>query len=276
MKKFILLAGEIAVAIVADCFGGQPETYYRQGCGCGCEDCSVKILCRSDIMYTRAWHPGRCDAFGACPCTCAHPKRRCEHSAIRVNQHVYELSQIISDAETMVRSQIKYAASHPKECSPIEDYLQYLVPQKGMKDAETIKCGVLPMARKAATAFVNKSLLLDRARELGIVTTNVGGKCEIRLGDSYEKAIFGVDKRWVSLAGTRIAPSKSDLALIRALLEHEKWPQVDVYSDCVKLKYLDSLRRVATLVPTDYLSVVEKVGGENKEQNRMPRMDDSW
>jgi hypothetical protein len=169
----------------------------------------------------------------------------------------------------MVRSQVKYAASHPNECSPMDDYLQYLVPQKGMKDAKTIECGVLPMARKAALAFVNKSLLLDKAKELGLVATNVNDSCEIRLGDSYEKAIFGTDKKWVSLAGTSIEPTKAELALIRALLEHEKWPHVDVYSDCVKLKYLDSLRRAAKLVPTDYLSVVEKIGGEHKGRRRI-------
>ena len=173
MKTNILLAVGIAMVMVGGGFGKQPETYYHQGCGCGCEDCSVKILCRRDIMYNWVWHPGRCDASGKCPCACAHPKRRCEFGAISVNRHVYELSTIISDAETMVRSQIQYAASHRNECSPIDDYLQYLVSQKGMKDAKTIEYGVLPMARKAASAFVNKSLLLDRAKELGIVATNV-------------------------------------------------------------------------------------------------------
>lgn len=137
-----------------------------------------------------------------------------------------------------------------------------------MKDAETIECGVLPMARKAASAFVNKSLLLDRAKELGIVATSVDDSCEMLLGDSYAKAIFGIDKKWVSLAGTSIEPTKADLALIRALLEHEKWPHVDVYSDCVKMKYLDSLRQSANLVPTDYLSVVEKIKGEHNSRDR--------
>lgn len=266
MKRLVVL---VCMIVYMCCLGKQPETYYQQGCGCGCKDCTVKILRRTDIQYTLLWHPGRCDASGACPCVCAHPKRRCEHDDIRVNQHVYELSQIISDAETMLRSQIKYAASHPNECSPIEDYLQYIVPKKGMKDAEAIKCGVLPMARKAASAFVNKSLLLDKAKELGLVATNVNDSCEIRLGDSYEKAIFGTDKKWISLAGTSIAPTRTELALIRALLEHEKWPQVDVYSDCVKLKYIDSLRRAAKLVPTDYLSVVERIGGERKGPKHM-------
>ena len=75
---------------------------------------------------------------------------------------------------------------------------------------------------------------------------------EIRLDDSYAKAIFGTNKKWISLAGTSIAPTKTEVALIRALWEHEKWPHVDVYLDCVKLKYLDSLRHAAKVAPTDY------------------------
>lgn len=60
--------------------------------------------------------------------------------------------------------------------------------------------------------------------------------------------------------------------VIDTLLKYEKRPHVDVYSDGVKMKYLDTLRRSAKLVPTDHLSVVEKIGGENRKQNRMPKM----
>lgn len=241
-----------------DLFADKPKPrepqngHWVTGCGCGCDDCVYKWFMRDDIDYQLSWHPGRCrcSSSDACPCICAHSDKRCAYTAIRVNQHVYELSQIISDVKIAMR----------KGFFPLAFGGEADVSADAISEIEA------PIARRLASAFVNKSLLLSKAEELGIVMSNDEAQCEAQLPDSYMMAIFRTEKndeRGSPLEGTSIAPTKKELALIAAVLKHENLPHVDVYSDDVRLSYLDSLRKKARLVPTDFLSVVEQVVNKN-------------